>query len=92
MRLDRGLLCDLKGIVGSVEVPPAAVYMRPHQEGSVIRGQVWESPLLVSLRELTVLRPSRDSGHRGLSVPHGEGFPGCGVVVLERVVLTLSIK
>ena len=48
MRLDLGLLCDLKGIVGSVEVPPAAVYMRPHQEGSVIRGQVWESPLLVS--------------------------------------------
>ena len=29
-------------------MPPAAVYMRPHQEGSVIRGQVWESPLLVS--------------------------------------------
>ena len=91
MGLDQGLLCDLKGIMGSAEVP-LAVYMRPHQEGSVIRGKVWESPVLVSLRELTVLRPSRDSGHRGLSVPHGEGFPGCGVVVLERVVLTLSIK
>ena len=24
------------------------MYMRPHQEGSVIRGQVWESPMLVS--------------------------------------------
>ena len=51
-------LCDLKGIVGSAEVPPAAVYMRPQQEGSVIRGKVWESPLLVSLQKLTVLSPS----------------------------------
>ena len=63
--------------MGSAELPLAAVYMRPHQEGSVIRGKVWESPVLVSLRELTVLRPSRDSGHRGLSVPQGEGFPVC---------------
>ena len=51
-------LCDLNGIVGSAEVLPAAVYMRPHQEGSVIRGKMWESPVLVSVRELTVLRPS----------------------------------
>ena len=58
MGLDQGLLCDLKGIVGSAEVPPAAVYMRPHQEGTVIRGKVWESPVLASVRELTVLRPS----------------------------------
>ena len=58
MGLDQGLLCDLKGIVGSAEVPPASVYIRPHQEGSVIRGKVWESPVLVSLRELTVLSPS----------------------------------
>ena len=56
--MDQGLLCDLKGIVGSAEVPPAAGYVRPHQEGSVIRGKVWESPMLVSLRELTVLSPS----------------------------------
>ena len=34
--LDQGLLRDLKGIVGSAEEPPAAVYVRPHQEGSVI--------------------------------------------------------
>ena len=34
--LDKGLLCDLKGIVGSAEVAPAAVCVRPHQEGSVI--------------------------------------------------------
>ena len=34
--MDQGLECDLKGIVGSAEVPPAAVYVRPHQEGSVI--------------------------------------------------------
>ena len=58
MRLDQGLLCDLKGIVGSVEVPPASVYMRPQQEGSVIQGKVWESPMLDSVRELTVLSPS----------------------------------
>ena len=58
MGLDQGLLCDLKGIVGSAEVPPASVYIRPHQEGSVIRGKVWESPVLVSLRELPVLSPS----------------------------------
>ena len=58
MGLDQGLLCDLKGIVGSAEVLPAAVYMRPHQEGSVIRGKMWESPVLVSVRELTVLHPS----------------------------------
>ena len=58
MGLDQGLLCDLKWIVGSLEVPPAAVCMRPHQEGSVIRGKMWESPVLVSVRELTVLRPS----------------------------------
>ena len=51
-------LCDLNGIVGSEEVLPAAVYMRPHQEGSVIRGKVWQSPVLVSVWELTVLRPS----------------------------------
>ena len=56
--MDQGLLCDLKEIAWSAEVPPAAVYMRPHQEGSVIRGKVWESPVLVSLWELTVLRPS----------------------------------
>ena len=58
MGLDQGLLCDLKGIVGSVEVPPASVYIRPHQEGSVIRGKVWESPMLDSVRELTVVSPS----------------------------------
>ena len=29
--------------VGSAEVPPAAVYMRPHQEGNVMPGKVWES-------------------------------------------------
>ena len=58
MRLDQGLLCDLKGIMGSVEVPPASVYIRPHQEGSVIRGKVWESPMLDSVRELTVVSPS----------------------------------
>ena len=56
--MDQGLLCDLKEIAWSVEVPPAAVYMRPHQEGIAIRGKVWESPMLVSLRELTVLSPS----------------------------------
>ena len=55
--MDQGLLCDLKEIAWSVEVPPAAVYMRPHQEGSVIRGKVWESPV-DSMRELTVLSPS----------------------------------
>ena len=58
MGLDQGLLCDLKGIVGSAEVPPAAVCMRPHQEGSVIRGKVWKSPVLDSMLELTVLSPS----------------------------------
>ena len=57
MGLDQGLLCDLKGIMGSAEVP-LAVYMRPHQEGIAIRGKVWESPMLVSLRELTFLSPS----------------------------------
>ena len=41
--MDRGLLCDLKGIVGSAEVPLAAVCTRPHQEGTVIRRKVWES-------------------------------------------------
>ena len=34
--MDQGLLCDLEGIIGSVEVPPAAGYVRPHQEGSVV--------------------------------------------------------
>ena len=58
MGLDQGLLCDLKGIMGSAEVPPAAGYVRPHQEGSVIRGKVWKSPVLDSVRELTVLSPS----------------------------------
>ena len=56
--MDQGVLCDLKEIDWSAEVPPAAVYMRPHQEGSVIPGKVWESPVLVSLWELTVLSPS----------------------------------
>ena len=58
MGVDQGLLCDLKETAWSAEVPPAAVYIRPHQEGSVIRGKVWESPLLVSLRKLIVLSPS----------------------------------
>ena len=58
MGLDQGLLCDLKGIVGSAEVPPAAGYVRPHQEGTAIQGKVWESPMLVSLWKLTVLSPS----------------------------------
>ena len=53
--MDQGLLCDLKAIAWSVEVTPAAVYMRPQQEGSVIRGKVWKSPMLVSLWKLTVL-------------------------------------
>ena len=56
--MDQGLICDLKEIAWSVVVPPAAVYMRRQQEGSVIRGKVWESPLLVSLRKLIVLSPS----------------------------------
>ena len=56
--MDQGLLCDLKEIAWSAEVPPAAVYMRPQQEGSVIQGKVWESPMLVSLWKLTVLSPS----------------------------------
>ena len=66
--------------------------MKPHQEGSVIRGKLWESPVLVSLRELTILSLSRDSGHKALSVPHGEGFPVCVVGAQEGNVLTLSIK
>ena len=53
--MDQGLLCDLKEIAWSAEVPLAAVYMRPQQEGSVIQGKVWESPMLVSLWKLTVL-------------------------------------
>ena len=53
---------------------------------------MWESPVLVSPQELTDLRPSQDSGHRRLSVPHGEGFPVCGVGAQEGAVLTLSIK
>ena len=48
--------------MGSAEVPPAAVYLRPHQEGSVIRGKVWESPVLDSVRELTVLSPPETMG------------------------------
>ena len=28
MGMDQGLVCDLKGIVGSSEVPTAAVYVR----------------------------------------------------------------
>ena len=58
MGLDQGLLCDLNGIVGSAEVPPAAVCMMPHREGSVIHGKVWESPMLDSVWELTILSPS----------------------------------
>ena len=56
--MDQGLLCDLKAIAWSVEVTPAAVYLSPHQEGSVIRGKVWESSVLVCLQKLTVLSPS----------------------------------
>ena len=90
--LDQGLLCDLRGMVGWVEVPPAAVCVRPQEAGSVIQGQVWESPVLVSVRELTVLSPSSDSGHKGLSVPHSEGFPVCRVGAREGGVLTLSTE
>ena len=46
MGMNQGLVCDLKGIVRSAEVPTAAVYMRPHQEGSVIQEKV--------LKKLTV--------------------------------------
>ena len=72
--------------------PPAAVDMKPHQEGSVIREKVWESPVLVSLGELTVLSPSWDSGHKALSVPHDEGFPMWIVGAQEGGVLTICIK
>ena len=49
MGLDQGLLCDLKGIVGSAEVPPAAVCMRPHQEGSVAKESVGKAPVGLSV-------------------------------------------
>ena len=42
--MDQGLLCDLKGIVGSAEVAPAAVYMRLHQEGSVHVQETEDTP------------------------------------------------
>ena len=58
----------------------------------MIRRKVWESPMLDSVRELTVLSPSRDRGHRGLSVPQCEGFPVCVVGAQEGNVLTLSTK
>ena len=48
--------------------------------------------MVVSLQVLTVLSPSLDSGHRGLSVPHGDGFPACVVGAQEGGVLSLSIK
>ena len=74
--------------------PRAAVCLRPHQEGSVIRGKVWESPVLVSVRELPVLSPSWDSGHRGQGTVCSSwwGLPGVGGGAQEGVVLTLSIK
>ena len=81
-----------RGSWGQQRWPLLAVYMRPHQEGIAIRGKVWESPMLVSLRELTVLSPSWDSGHRGLSVPHSEGYPVCVTGAQKGDVLTLSIK
>ena len=56
--MDQGLLCDLQEIAWSAEVAPAAGDMRPHQKGSVIRGNVWERPVLVSLWKWTVLSPS----------------------------------
>ena len=58
----------------------------------MIHGKVWESPMLDSVWELTVLSPSSDSGHGGLSVPHGDGFPACVVGAQEGGVLSLSIK
>ena len=58
----------------------------------MIHGKVWESPMLDSVWELTVLSPSSDCGHGGLSVPHGDGFPACVVGAQEGGVLSLSIK
>ena len=58
MGLDQGLLCDLKGAWGQWRWPLLAVYMRPHQEGRVIQIKVWESSMLDSVRELTILSPS----------------------------------
>ena len=49
MGLDQGLLCDLKWIVGSVEVLPAAVCMRPHQEGNVAKESVGKAPVGLSV-------------------------------------------
>ena len=49
MGLDQGLLCDLKGIVGSAEVPPALVCMRPHQEGNVAKESVGKAPVGLSV-------------------------------------------
>ena len=48
MGLDQGLLCDLNGILGSAEVPPAAVCMRPQQEGSVAKESVGKAPVGLS--------------------------------------------
>ena len=76
----------------SAEVPPAAVYMRPHQEESVMPGKVEKClcwTLCWSWLSCVLPETARD---RELSVPHGEVLPVCVVGTQEGAVLTLSIK
>ena len=77
-----------RGVSGGA---PCCCVLEASPGGECDPRKVWESPVLVSVRELPVLSPSWDSGHRGLSVPHGEGFPVCVVGAEEGGMLTPSI-
>ena len=72
--MDQGLLCDLRGSWGQRRCPLLLGTWGLTRRGVWSEGKCGKAPVLVSVLELTVLSPSWDSGHRGLSVPHG-GLP-----------------
>lgn len=63
------------------------------QGGSVIRGEVWESPLCWTLSgELAVCVPPETVATGDCSVPHSEGFPVYWLGLQEGGCVTLNIK
>ena len=84
--MDQGLVCDLKGVVRSAQVPTATVWHSSLRRVGRSDEKCGKSDWLVSVGEFTVLSPSCDSGeHRTLN-PHGEIFPVCVVAAEEEGV------
>ena len=91
MRMDYGLVYDLKGTTGSAEVLSAVVCVWPHLEGSMVEESVWK--LLVFL-SVGVYCPESLLWQWAVEdcLFHSEVFPVCVVGAQQGNVLIVSIK